>query len=232
MKIINFEKIASTNTYAKENLDQIEDKTVITADKQTQGRGRFKRVWTDLGADNIFASIILKPSEKFLPVYANLTQYLSLSICKIFEKYGVKPEVKWPNDILINGKKITGILCETVMRGEKFKGLVLGFGINLNASLKSVLEIDRPATALNLEIGGAVKKQEFLEKILEQFFAEYETFLNDGFPMIRKEYISKTKIIGKNVNVSVWNDVFEGHVKDIDNQGNLILELQNGEIKT
>src|SRR5574344_1428240 len=98
MKIINFEKLNSTNTYAKENIDRFEDKTIITATRQDAGRGRFKRVWADLGSENIYASIILKPTDVFMPIYANLTQFLSLEICKIFETYGLSSEIKWPND--------------------------------------------------------------------------------------------------------------------------------------
>ena len=92
------------------DIQKFEDKTIISANTQSGGRGRFNRVWIDMGEGNLFMSIVLKPSSVFNPVYANLTQYMSVVLCRIFEEYGLEPEIKWPNDVLIDGKKISGIL--------------------------------------------------------------------------------------------------------------------------
>lgn len=231
MEIIKFEEINSTNTYAKENIEKYDDKTIVIANHQTAGRGRFKRTWTDLGSENIYMSIILKPSNEFSFIYANLTQYLSLTLCKIFEDMDLKPEIRWPNDILINKKKVVGILCETVMRGNNFKGLVLGTGINLNAPEHAISKIDRPATALNIELGHDIDKTEILEKLLERFFDKYDDFIKVGFPLIRKAYLNRTTIIGKDVKVSILDKIVEGKAEEIDVSGNLILRLKNGERK-
>ena len=141
MNIIQLEEVSSTNLYAKENLDSFEDKTVIIAISQTSGRGRFDRKWVDLGEGNLFMTIVLKPSNSFEEVYANLTQYLSVVLTKILEEYGLSPKIKWPNDVLVNDAKISGILCETVMQGTNFKGLVLGIGVNLNADKGDLKQI-------------------------------------------------------------------------------------------
>ena len=84
MNIIQLEEVSSTNLYAKENLDSFEDKTVIIAISQTSGRGRFDRKWVDLGEGNLFMTIVLKPSNSFEEVYANLTQYLSVVKSPVF----------------------------------------------------------------------------------------------------------------------------------------------------
>ena len=94
MNIIQLEEVSSTNLYAKENLDSFEDKTVIIAITQTSGRGRFDRKWVDLGEGNLFMTIVLKPSNSFEEVYANLTQYLSVVLTKILEEYGLSPKIK------------------------------------------------------------------------------------------------------------------------------------------
>ena len=133
LREIYIENIDSTNLWVKCNIDKLLDKTIVYATSQTQGRGRLQRSWVDLGEGNLFMTLVLKPSEKFDETYANLTQYLSVTLCKVFEKYGVIPEIKWPNDVLINGKKIAGILSEASVRGSEFKGLALGIGVNLNA---------------------------------------------------------------------------------------------------
>ena len=164
MNIIQLEEVSSTNLYAKENLDSFEDKTVIIAISQTSGRGRFDRKWVDLGEGNLFMTIALKPSNSFEEVYANLTQYLSVVLTKILEEYGLSPKIKWPNDVLVNDAKISGILCETVMQGTNFKGLVLGIGVNLNADKGDLKQIkEKVATALNIEL-----EREYEDKICSQ----------------------------------------------------------------
>jgi len=159
MQIIKFEETDSTNTYAKQNITLLEDRCVVHALRQTAGRGRLNRSWIDLGGDNLFFSVVLKPSNSFSHVYSNLTQYASVILCRIIEKYGVVAKVKWPNDVMIDGKrKICGILSETVIEGRILKGIILGIGVNLNASQSNVDSIpDRVATALNLETGKAVE---------------------------------------------------------------------------
>lgn len=226
------EQVNSTNLYAKENLSEIQDKTVIIADKQTAGRGRFNRSWIDLGNDNIFATIVLKPSEKFDNVYTNLTQYLSVIICNVMEEYGVEPFIKWPNDVLINGKKTAGILSETVMQGTKFKGIMLGFGINLNADTKSLTQItDKEATALNIETDSKhIDKEEFLNKLLNRFFDKYNEFLKTGFAIVKEEYINRACFLNKEISVQVLNDKKTGIAKKINDFGELVLEQKNKEL--
>ena len=126
MEKIYLSEVDSTNLYAKSNLENLADKSIIHAAIQTAGRGRLQRTWVNLGEGNLFMSFVLKPSNSFNEIYSNLTQYLSVVLCYVLEEYGLKPQIKWPNDVLINGKKIAGILSETVMQGSNFKGLVLG----------------------------------------------------------------------------------------------------------
>ncbi len=231
MNIIQLEEVSSTNLYAKENLDSFEDKTVIIAISQTSGRGRFDRKWVDLGKGNLFMTIVLKPSNSFEEVYANLTQYLSVVLTKILEEYGLSPKIKWPNDVLVNDAKISGILCETVMQGTNFKGLVLGIGVNLNADKGDLKQIkEKVATALNIELEREyVDKNLFTEKLLNEFFKNYEEFLKQGFLMIKKEYIERCNFLGKEISVKVFNDKKSGIAKTINDNGELVIEKNNDE---
>jgi len=231
MNIIQLEEVSSTNLYAKENLDSFEDKTVIIAISQTSGRGRFDRKWVDLGEGNLFMTIVLKPSNLFEEVYANLTQYLSVVLTKILEEYGLSPKIKWPNDVLVNDAKISGVLCETGLQETNFKGLVLGIGVNLNADKGDLKQIkEKVATALNIELEREyVDKNLFTEKLLNEFFKNYEEFLKQGFLMIKKEYIERCNFLGKEISVKVFNDKKSGIAKTINDNGELVIEKNNDE---
>ena len=229
MRVIKLEETKSTNTYSKENLTLLEDKTVVHALRQTHGRGRLNRTWVDLGENNLFFSIVLKPSTDFKAVYSNLTQYASVILCKIFENYGLNPKVKWPNDVMIDGqRKICGILCETVIENNELKGIILGIGINLNASKKDVENIpDRVVTALNLETGASVNPDAFLNEFLTEFFKTYDEFLSNGFDFIMNDYLKRNCFLEKDLSVQVLNEVKSGYAKGINNNGELILQTED-----
>ena len=159
MKLFFLDEVDSTNKYAKEHINEFEDKTLIYTDNQTNGRGRLERKWAYAGKDNIYASIVLKPSSEMKEIYSNITQYLCVVLAKTFEDYGVEPKIKWPNDIQIDGKKISGILAEGVIEKGILQGLVLGFGINLNTKKEFLENINQPATSLNVEIGEFVDRE-------------------------------------------------------------------------
>ncbi|OLA77404.1 MAG: biotin--[acetyl-CoA-carboxylase] ligase [Candidatus Melainabacteria bacterium 35_41] len=224
MKKIYLSEVDSTNLYAKSNIENLADKSIVHAANQTAGRGRLQRTWVNLGEGNLFLTFVLKPSNSFNEVYSNLTQYLSVVLCKILEEYGLKPQIKWPNDVLINGKKIAGILSETVMQGSLFKGLVLGIGVNLNTSEKDLPSvIDKEATSLNLEISKPVDVNLFLDKLAEEFFADYDNFLQKGFELIKNDYISRTCFLDTEICVQVFNDKKCGIAKAINDKGELVM---------
>lgn len=224
MKIIRLEEIESTNSYAKEHIAEFEDRTAIITKRQTAGRGRLNRSWVDLGENNLFLSIVLKPSETFNEIYPNITQYLSVALCRVLETYGLKTQIKWPNDVLIDGKKIAGILSETVMQGQKLKGIVLGIGVNLNSTQEKIDKIpDKIATSLNIETGKNIDTDEFLDKLLTEFFANYDEFLKKGFLYIKYDYINKNCFLNKNLRVQVFNKIKTGLAKEITDNGELVL---------
>lgn len=229
MEILRLEETESTNSYAKEHIASLADKTVVHALRQTCGRGRLNRKWVDLGENNLFFSIVLKPSETFKAVYSNLTQYASVILCKVFENYGINPKVKWPNDVMIDGKrKICGILCETVVDGGILKGIILGIGVNLNASQNDVDNVpDRVVTALNLEIGKPVNSEAFLNEFLDSFFENYDKFISEGFKLIMNDYLNRNCFLEKDLKVQVLNEIKSGYAKSINSSGELILQTDD-----
>ena len=178
--ILSFDEMNSTSVYSHQHLEELEDFQIVSCDLQTQGHGQFERKWysSDKNGGNIYISIILKPQN--IEHLNELTRYVALIGAKTIEKYGVEPSFKYPNDILINGKKIAGFLAESEFLGSKFKGVIVGCGINLNLNEDDVKNIDIPATSIYLETGKNVNKDEFLKTFLDDFKENYDDFLNNG----------------------------------------------------
>lgn len=228
MNFLYLDEVDSTNKYAKEHISEIEDETVLYTYVQTAGRGRMDRKWTYTGEDNIYASIILKPSFEIKEVYSNLTQLLSLVLAQTFEEYGISPKIKWPNDVRINGKKISGILAEVVVESGGFlKGLILGFGVNLNTSKEVLEDINQPATSLNIELGYSIDKKSFLKRVTEKFFLLYNRFIEEGFLLIREDYIKRAEFLNKEISVKIFDCTISGMGVDVTENGALKLVDNN-----
>lgn len=223
MKKLYLEEVDSTNKWGKEHISDLEHLSVVYTYKQSAGRGRLERKWNYTGEGNIYASIVIKPEGEMLDVYANLTQYLSLILAKVMEEYHLKhsPKIKWPNDVRINGKKISGILAEGVNDGERFCGLVLGFGVNLNCEKSVIEKIEQPATSLNLETGMEIDKEIFLNRVLDEFCLGYDSFIKKGFSLIKDEYKKRAEFLDTNIAVKVFDKTIEGFVKDVTDNGAL-----------
>ena len=150
MELIFLEEVGSTNAYVKQHMSELSDSTVVYTSHQTDGRGRLNRKWIDTGNENIYMTFCLKPSCDFMEVYSNLTQYLSVVLCKTLEKYGIEPKIKWPNDIIINNKKISGILTELSAEIERINYVVVGIGMNVK-NTKFNGELEDKATSIYKE---------------------------------------------------------------------------------
>jgi len=224
MELLYLEEVDSTNAYVKTHMAELNDKTVVYTSHQTSGRGRLSRKWLDTGSDNIYMTICLKPSNEFKEVYSNLTQLLSVVLCLTLEDYGIKPQIKWPNDVLIDGKKIAGILSETSIQGSTFLGLALGIGINLNSTTNELSKIDKPATSLSIILGEKINRDDFLHALLDKFCLLYNNFLEEGFLYIKNDYIKRASFFGKNVNINILGTRHAGTAVSITDNGALVLE--------
>ncbi len=228
-RVIEFAELDSTNRFACGRLRELADGDVIQAGIQTAGRGRWERKWISDVPGNLCLSLVLKPTglPAALPL-ASLSQLLALSACRVLESYGVEPALKWPNDVQVGGRKIAGILAETVVTGSEFLGLVLGIGVNLNLDATVIATVDQPATALNLELGRYVSVLTFRDALLETFFARYRDFLQAQFPLIRTEYRQRCPFLGRAITVRSPQQWVQGIARDISPTGELELELPDG----
>ena len=227
MNFLFLEEVDSTNKYAKEHFAELNNFTIIHTDNQTAGRGRLERKWENTGANNIYASILIKPNCKISNIFSNLTQYLCLVIAEVFEEYEINPQIKWPNDIRVNKKKISGILAESIITGNKVDALILGFGINLNCQENVIKSISQPATSLNLEIGMEIDKKTFLKKVVDKFCLRYNNFIEEGFLLIREDYIRRAEFLNTPVTVKVFDKEISGIAKNITEEGALEIVDKN-----
>ena len=223
MELLFLDTVDSTNKFAKEHLAELKDKTIVYSALQTAGRGRMQRKWNSNSGDNIYASIVLKPSSELKEIYSNLTQYLSLVLAEVIEDYNIYPQIKWPNDVRIDGKKISGILAESVIEKNELKGIILGFGVNLNCKKEDIEKIDQPATSLNLETGMEIDREIFLKKVVDKFCLRYNKFIEEGFLLIRDDYLRRAEFLNKTVTVKVFDKDIIGIVKDVTEAGALKL---------
>ncbi|MCR5265447.1 MAG: biotin--[acetyl-CoA-carboxylase] ligase [Cyanobacteria bacterium RUI128] len=229
MKLIHLDTVDSTNSYVKTHMAELDNLTFVYSDRQTNGRGRLSRKWLDTGEDNLFLTIVIKPDttsniSAYLP---NLTQYLSVVLCDVLEQNNIIPNIKWPNDVLINGKKIAGILAEGVTSGGKVQGLALGIGINLNSKAESLITIDKPATSIFNETGAKQNKEDFLKMLYENFCLLYDDFVYEGFKSIKDLYLKRASFIGKQIKINVLDVIHEGIAFGVTDDGALLLKEHN-----
>ena len=221
--IVTHEEIPSTNSYALEHITAFDDKTIVFAPHQTSGRGRFDRHWVCDDSGNIYMSIILKPENVTNYPFPNLTQYLSVVVCKVLEReFSLKPSIKWPNDILVENAKISGILAESCMLNNKIEGVVLGLGLNVNLKKETLDNIDQKATSIGVLTGQQYDVEKILRKICDEFFENYEAFVKGGFEYIKNEYINRCGFLGKNILIREAGEKKTYFAKSIDDEGLLV----------
>ena len=228
--IITHEEIPSTNSYALEHITAFDDKSIVFAPHQSSGRGRFDRHWVCDDSENIYMSIILKPENVTNYPFPNLTQYLSVVVCKVLEsEFSLKPSIKWPNDILVENAKISGILAESCMTNNKIEGIVLGLGLNVNLKKETLDNIDQNATSIGVLTGQQYDVEKILRKICDEFFENYDAFVKGGFEYIKTEYINRCGFLGQNILIREAGEKKPYFAKSIDDEGLLVAvdELNN-----
>ena len=199
--------------------------TIIIAEEQTAGRGRLGRSW--INPQGVIAmSVILRPKMSQL---LGLTMVASLATSLGIERAtGIKSTIKWPNDVLIDGKKVSGILSESALRGESVDWAIIGIGINVNFDPKAYPEIADSATSLSDKLGKEVSQLEVLLGLLHEMERFYLA-LRRGEP-IHEEWQTKLETLGKTVQVKSGDYVEQGYAESVDSDGSLLLRRSDGSL--
>jgi BirA family biotin operon repressor/biotin-[acetyl-CoA-carboxylase] ligase len=221
------DKVPSTNSELLNQPNYYSNNgTVLLAEKQTSGRGRKNRTWDSAEDMNLTFSVLIT-NEKHFKKNINLINYAaSLAVASAIENlYQLRTELKWPNDVLVDGKKIAGILMESVSQGSKISRLVIGIGLNVNQiSFQGKYSV--PPTSLKKEIGHPVDREKTLAEILNIFEKLIELSLKPSNKIL-KEWKSKCRMIGERITVHIDDTSKQGIFHDIDEKGFLVLRIDD-----
>lgn len=211
--------------------EDVPEGTVIIAEEQLTGRGRMDRKWHSPKYTGIWMSLIIRPNIP-LSKAPQLTLLTAVAIVQAIEETtDLLPEIKWPNDILINGKKVTGILTELQAEADRIHSIIIGIGLNVNQTMEDFpLELRETASSLLIELGKTVSRAELIRSIFKNFENLYTLYLNQGFLPIKLLWEGYTSSIGKNIRARTLTTTIEGKALGITDDGVLKLEDQTGYI--
>ena len=230
-----FEECATTQTIAHELARKgAQDGTVVIAETQTNGKGRMSRPWESTKGKGIWMTVIIKPDV--LPHQApQFTLVAAVSIVNAIKSLysNFTPVIKWPNDILINGLKCTGILTEMIAEMDRVQALLIGIGINVNQQRDDFPEdLHAIATSLSIEEKSTLNRAELVGKILNYLEKYSELYVTQGFSPIKKLWEEASGTIGKQIKATTLTEVLQGKAIGITEAGVLEIQLENGEIRS
>ena len=231
--IHQFDEVESTNDLAfslAEN-NQIFANEIIVASKQNKGRGRLNRNW-ESPKGNLYFSLVLQPKiaiEKTSQISLVAICALQIAVAKIFQQQNIVAKIqnKWPNDLLIDQKKVAGILLESKISNKNCDFAILGIGVNINSNPTQTLFPSTNIKNFSCEISAS----KMLEFFLEEFENLYENWLIFGFKNIRNLWHKNAYNLNSKININLGNSKIEGLFQEIDEEGNIVIKNHNNETK-
>ena len=225
-KIHHFHEVSSTMNIARELARKgVEEGTIVIAERQTTGRGRLSREWQS-PQGGIYFTIVLRP--RISPVYApRLNLVVSVAVARTIRKlFGLNAELKWPNDVLISGKKVCGILAEMDAETDTVNFVNVGIGINANSPIS---QLEHTATSLKEELGREISRKEFLRSLVKEINEQYALLTK---PELLEEWKNLSVTLNKWVRVISLGETMEGQAIDIDAYGALLIRGKDGLVRT
>ncbi len=225
-RIIYYPTLRSTMEVARREAQTgAAEGTVILADEQTAGRGRLKRVWLS-PKGGIALSVIFYPSVAYLPSFIMLASLAAVHSIEVVT--GLKPRIKWPNDVLVNGKKVCGILIESEVKGNIVDYAIIGIGINVNLRLSHFPDILPIATSLSDELGRDVSRLDVIRYLLVELERLYLTL--PAGESVYEEWRDRMVTLGKRVQVKSGKTKYEGVAESVARDGSLLLRLSDSSL--
>lgn len=226
-QIVNYNSVSSTMDVARSlAIAGAREGTVVVAEEQTAGRGRLSRRWLAPPGSSLLLSVILKPPPSKLSA---LSMMAALAVSRSIEQAtGLAASIKWPNDVLLGGKKVCGILIESDMVKEAVNWAIIGIGINVNLDVSSLPGLETPATSLSSALGHQVSRPELLHTLLQELDELYQLLLQ-GQP-VQQHWLERLDTLGKEVTVRQGDRIERGVAESVDEQGRLLLRRADGSL--
>jgi BirA family biotin operon repressor/biotin-[acetyl-CoA-carboxylase] ligase len=228
-----FNRVTSTQDEARHLAESgVEEGALVVAEAQTAGRGRRGRQWLSPEKTGIYLSLILKPELEPFNI-AQIPIVAGIAVCEgISEITNLKPRIKWPNDVLLQGKKVAGILVEMSAEPERIHYLILGIGINVNTpSATFTGDLQQPAISLSEVAGGSVNRRRLLQALLAHFEVLYEEFKAAGFVAFRERLRRWDQTVESWVKITDSSGSYSAYALDIDDNGALVVRDRQGTVK-
>lgn len=232
-RLICYRETGSTNEDAFKLAEEgAEEGTVVIAEAQSRGKGRLGRHWESPTGVNLYCSVILRPP--ILPARAAQLTFLSVvAAARAIESVtSLCPSIKWPNDLLLSGKKVAGLLNEMSAETEKVNFIVLGIGVNINMDHEQFPDdLRHPATSLFLEAGRPVRRLDFARALLEALDALYDSYLLNGYGQVREEWLGRCNFLGRRIRVNFHDNELRGMAEGIDEDGALLVRSPDSRLE-
>ena len=228
-----FEQTTSTNdVIEKLARDGVKEGAVVFAESQTKGRGRLGRMWISPERKGLWFSVLLRPD-----LHPQKTTQLTVASATalrraIQSETGLHPEIKWPNDILIGGKKVAGVLTELSAELDRVRHVILGIGVDVNlVASEFPPELRKLATSLKIESGRMIARAELATAILRELDSDYARICSGFFAEVADEWQEHCKTIGREVTIQIGERRIRGHAESLDDDGALLLRTDHGRLE-
>lgn len=231
--LVHMGEVASTNAEAKKLAREgCPEGTVIIAETQNGGKGRLGRVWFTPWSRGLWFSMVLRPPVNLIDT-PQITMVAAVSVATaIREHTGVAAGIKWPNDILVDGKKVCGILVELNAEMDRVNFMVAGIGLNVNIKKDEFPpELENIATSLEIESGQHIYRVPLLRSLLQHFESWYYRWLNEGFAIILKNWRQLCVTLDCPVTVHTIKESYSGYAFDVDDTGALLVRTEDGAVQ-
>jgi BirA family biotin operon repressor/biotin-[acetyl-CoA-carboxylase] ligase len=234
-----FPEIDSTNSYAHRLAHEgAPEGTIVITDYQSNGRGRHERVWESSPGANILISLILRPRlsvERFIRITLASAEIVISALDKFLKRQKqprIHFKVKWPNDILVSGKKIAGILTESNIREKEIIYAIVGIGLNVNQKISELSEETRSGvTSLLNETDVIFERERLIADIINEFESRYFILERTNYDQVIESWKKRCDLIGKDIMIETHSDVEAGRFLDVNERGILIYKTKDGQVK-
>ena len=226
-----FEETTSTNdVIEKLARDGVKEGVVVFAESQTKGRGRLGRKWVSPTHQGLWFSVLLRP-ELSPQETTQLTVASATALRRAVKTVtGLRVDIKWPNDLLIGGKKVVGILTEMSAEVDRVRHVILGIGVDVNQEIFPP-ELRKLATSLKLESGGEICRAELATEMLRELDVDYARICGGDFSAVADEWEAACATIGRNVSVQMGSRLIRGSAESLDDDGALLVRTEHGHLE-